>query len=223
MLRIFVSTMADGPMKLPDAGASFAELLPARGRFLHEHGLSPDQTTLLNLNYEGSDYCRYSLVNQSHQGDGITRPSTLTADALVTTTLNHALFLPLADCVGAVLHDPTTNTLMISHLGRHSLEQQGGTASVKYLANQYNVNPTNLTAWLSPAAGKNYYPLYRFNNRSLHEVAIEQLATGGVRREAIIASPTDSAADSRYFSHSQFLKGNRKSDGRFAIVAVMAP
>jgi copper oxidase (laccase) domain-containing protein len=129
--------------------------------------------------------------------------------------------LPLADCIGAVLYDPDTSVLMVSHLGRHNVEQGGGSKSVQYLVKNHDVNPKNLKVWLSPAAGKTNYPLHAFDNRGLHEIATEQLITAGIVPENIDTSRIDTTTDTTYFSHSEFLKGHRDTDGRFAVVAVM--
>lgn len=197
------------------------EIRHNRSAFLGTHDINPDDTTLVRLEYTGADYRRYQTIGDDAKGDGIVRPSSVVADALVVTNPGHALLLPLADCIGAVLHDPARDILMVSHLGRHNLEQHGGTASVGYLAKYLKVDPTNLTVWLSPAAGQTNYPLYAFDNRSLHDVAVEQLVAAGVLRANITVSSIDSSIDQNYYSHSQFLKGKRPTDGRFAIVAVL--
>jgi copper oxidase (laccase) domain-containing protein len=200
---------------------SYKSVLPTRKIFLDKYSISPDQSTLVQLVYEGADYCRYLALTSDNKGDGITRSASIEADALVVTEPDHALFLPLADCVGAVIHDPIKDILMVSHLGRHNLEQFGGTKCIEYLIEKHGVDPNSLTVWLSPAAGKDFYPLYAFDNRSLYDVATEQLIAAGVESQNITVSPIDSAADNNYFSHSQYLKGKRESDGRFAVVAML--
>lgn len=219
MLYYIVSTITDGSMKSPNM--NFATVLPTRTAFLQQHGTMPDDTTLVQLTYETDDFCRYYTLTDEHKGDGITRQATIEADALVVTEPNHALLLPLADCIGAVIHDPTRGILMLSHLGRHNLEQLGGTRCVEYLAEKHGCNPADLTVWLSPAAGQESYPLYAFDNRSLHDVATEQLIAAGIAAKNITVSPIDSATDPNYFSHSQFLAGTRHNDGRHAVVAVI--
>ncbi|MDB5177285.1 MAG: Protein of hypothetical function [Candidatus Saccharibacteria bacterium] len=216
-MQVFTSTVADGSMKAPDR--NFETVLETRTAFLQKNNVQPNDTTLVHITYDSDDFCRYQTLNDSDKGDGMTRPSTIIADALVVSNPGHALFLPLADCVGAVIHDPTKNILMVSHLGRHNLEQFGGTKCIEYMVKNHGVNPADLTVWLSPAAGIENYPLYSFDNRSLHDVSIEQLAAAGIPAQNITASPIDSAADLNYFSHSQFLKGNRETDGRFVVVA----
>jgi copper oxidase (laccase) domain-containing protein len=218
-LIYYVSTISDKSMKSPDQ--NFATVLPARRSFLQANDIDPADTTLVQVTYETDDFCRYVTLSDSDKGDGITRDATIEADALVVTKPNHALLLPLADCIGAVIHDSIKDILMISHLGRHNLVQNGGTKCINYLAEEYGCKPENLTIWLSPAAGKDTYPLFDFDDRSMHDVASEQLIAAGVLVQNITASPIDVATDEKYFSHSQFLKHNRASDGRFAIIAVL--
>lgn len=220
MLSIFTSTRADGSMKSLDG--SYDSVLETRRRFLDTHDIKTEDTTLVHITYDGDDYNRYHSIDDSTKGRGIVAPTSQQSDALVVTEPGHALFLPLADCIGVVLHDPTKNILMVSHLGRHNLEQFGGTKSVEYLAQHHHVNPKDLAVWLSPAAGGEAYPLFAFDNRSLHDVAAEQLTKAGILSENITASPIDVTKDENYYSHSEFLKGNRSDDGRFAIVAVMS-
>ena len=218
-VRVSTSTIIDGSMKSPDR--NYATILPIRAAFLQKNAIDPIDTTLVQVTYETANFCRFQTLTSHDKGDGIVQDATIAADALVVTEPGHALLLPLADCIGAVIHDPTKNVLMVSHLGRHNLEQFGGTKCIDYLVENHAVNPKNLTVWLSPAAGKNSYPLYSFDNRSLHDVATEQLVSAGIVNENITMSPIDSAADPNYFSHSQFLQHNRDSDGRFAVVAVL--
>lgn len=217
---IINSTLLDGSMQSIHGG-NLAQANQSRTDFLNKNGIQPEATTLVRLRYEGDNYCRYVTISDTFEGDGIVRESTVVSDALVVTQPKHALFLPLADCIGAVLHDPVKNMLMVSHLGRHNLEQYGGTRSVEFMQEQHNVNPQDVTVWLSPAAGKSSYPLFEFNNRSLHDVAMEQFVRAGIRAENIDISPIDSSQDVNYYSHSQFLKGRRDNDGRFAVVAFM--
>jgi copper oxidase (laccase) domain-containing protein len=218
-VKIAVSTVNDGLMKSPDR--HFRTTLDTRHAFLQKNSIDPDKTTLVNLVYEGDNYTRYSTINDSLKGDGITRDSSIIADALVVTKPNHALLLPLADCIGAVVHDPIQSILMLSHLGRHNLEQYGGTRCIEYLVEKHSCDPKNLTIWLSPAAGADNYPLFSFNNRSMHDVAAEQFIAAGVASQNITTSPIDTTFDHQYFSHSQFLVGNRDTDGRHAVVAMM--
>jgi hypothetical protein len=140
---IITSTTADGSMKSTDL--RYRSILPTRTAFLEKHALRPEDTTLVRLVYNGDNYCRYTRVAANDKGDGITRDATIVADALVTTAKNHALFLPLADCIGAVIHDPKKNILMLSHLGRHNLEQFSGTKSIEFLVENFYCDPKDIT------------------------------------------------------------------------------
>lgn len=218
-LDIFTSTTADGNMKSLDQ--NYASVLPTRAAWLSTNNIAPVDTTLVQLSYNTNDFCKYYTLNDDNKGDGITRPASYIADALVVIKPGHALFLPLADCVGAVIHDTRQNIMMLSHLGRHNLEQYGGTKSIEYLVQNHGSKPSELTAWLSPAAGSDNYPLYAFDHRSLHDVAHEQLTAGGLQPQNITASDADSTKHPDYFSHSEHLRGNQESDGRHAVVAVL--
>lgn len=219
MIEIFTSTVTDGSMKSLDA--NFDTVLPIRAAFLATHDIKPEDTALVHLVYEGDNYTRYTTGNEVLRGDGIIRPSTIIADGIATTQSGLALFLPLADCIGVVLHDPTLDVLMLTHLGRHNLEQFGGTKSVQYMIEQFGCDAKNITAWLSPAAGQASYPLFSFSHQGMHEVALQQLIAAGLPSDAITVSPIDVTQDNNYYSHSEFLKRNRPTDGRFAVVAVM--
>ncbi len=190
-----------------------------RRRFLEREGVVPEQTVLVHLSYDSEDFTRYGVVNETDAGDGITHDVKQIADGLATQTKNLALFLPLADCIGVVLYDPVHQAVMLTHLGRHNLEQQGGQKSVEFMAMRFGSDPGQLEVYFSPSAGKENYPVFSFDGQSLADVALAQLTTAGVKRTNITLSPIDTTTDQEYFSHSQYLKGKRANDGRFAIVA----
>lgn len=66
---------------------------------------------------------------------------------------------------------------------------------------KYGTDPKNLKAWFSPSAGPRKYPLCDFNNKSLREVAKEQLNNCGVNN--IMHNDTDTTTSQEYYSHSQ--------------------
>lgn len=215
----FVSTIKDGTMRSMDGDAQTAQ--KNRRNFIRTCGLKPADTTLHTLSYGQNNYCRYRTLSSATKGDGITKESTVDADAVVVTQPNHGILLPLADCIGAVIYDSKQGIMMVSHLGRHNLEQNGGTRCINYLIDRFAVRPEDLKIWLSPSAGKENYPLYDFGNRSLQEVAVEQLLVAGIESDHIELSTIDTTTNPDYYSHSAFLKNNKKTDGRFAIVAML--
>jgi hypothetical protein len=217
---IAMSDIGDGTMSTP---ADDITRLRNRTKFLASRGITPEQTALVYLRYEGDDYRRYFVVSSSFAGDGIVRPSSTVADALFTSEKGLALLLPVADCVAAVLYDPIRQAMGLAHLGRHNIEQQGGEGVVRYMIDQFGTDPANLQVRLSAAAGKERYPLFGFEGRSLQEVAMGQLQEAGVDLAKIVRDERDTTTDEHLFSHSEFLQGRRNLDGRQAFVAMMRP
>ncbi len=214
-----VSTSADGSMKQANSGAEL--MYENCEKFLNKVEATPEQAVLIYLTYGGDDFRRFRTVDESSRGEGFTRGAVTPADALFTTHDSVALFLPLADCVGTILYDPQTHCLGVVHLGRHNLEQSAGVAAVEYMQKEFGSLPANIVAYLSPAAGKDAYPLFRFDNKGLQEVATEQLVSAGVSNSNIDVDHRDTTTDETLFSHSEFLKGNRTTNGRHALVAML--
>ncbi|MFZ1301972.1 MAG: laccase domain-containing protein [Candidatus Microsaccharimonas sp.] len=228
MTQLFtvISTVADGSMYNRHNSTDPA-VIENRRVFLEKHGLSIDQTTRLDtqltpraINHD-TNFHRYFEVNEDAKGAGMYNDDVVTADAIVTTHPGHVLLLPVADCVGAVLYAATQGVLMMSHLGRHSLEQQGAQKSVEYLTEHYGANPEDVEVWLTPAAGKDKYPIWALDNKGMKEATLEQLAAAGITEAHIHDSPENTTDDENYYSYSEYLKGNRNEDGDHLIVAVM--
>ncbi len=199
-----------------------AETLANRQAFLEKVGIDIRYTSLVGITYNTDDFAKYRIATSDDKAVGMLAPNMKNhVDALVVTQPNHALFLPIADCVGAILYDPAKRVLMVSHLGRHSAEQHGAQRSVEYLQQECGSRPQDLKIWLSPAVGKATYPLRKFDGRSLHEVLKEQLLAAGVDEKNIQLSLVDTATDPNYYSYSEYLKGNRTEPSRFAVVAMM--
>ncbi|MCL2038595.1 polyphenol oxidase family protein [Candidatus Saccharibacteria bacterium] len=184
---IALSDKTDGNMKLPQNQQKIFNSLGATN-------IARIRTT-----YDRASYTDYFIANNH-----ITTPN----DGLATTQ-QIALFLTLADCLGIVFYDKAQKVLMLLHCGRRNLEQNGPQKAVQFLRTHYNVHPYNLHAWFSPSAGKDNYPLFAFDGKSIQEVAARQLLAEGLFSENIILSPIDTTTDSRYFSHSQGDTGSR--------------
>jgi len=215
---IEISTVHDGNMYIPSDAAN-ADVIENRAKWLGKFGLNLDDAVRVYINYARDDFATYRAVTSSERGHGMRDNRLHAADGLATKDPNVILFLPIADCVGTVLYDPVKCVIMLSHLGRHSIEQNGGQKSVAFLVDKYGSNPHDIEAWLSPAPDANSYPLYTFDDRSLTSVATEQLEKAGIQKKHITTSKIDTATDPNYFSHSAFLKGKKATDGRFAIIA----
>lgn len=215
-----VSEVRDGNMRFSDGDDGAVR--KNREAFLAAAGIDPRHTSLVRITYDADDYARYRIVRESDKGKGVISGEEVEpADALVTDQPNHALFLLLADCVGAVLYDSEHHVLMVSHLGRHSVEIDGAVKSVQYLQRHFSSNPSRVKVWLSPGVGSASYPLKAFDGKGLHEVITSQLIRAGVKESHIENDAINTAASERYYSHSEFLKGNETGPARFAIVAEM--
>lgn len=219
-LIVAISTVSDGNMLMHEDKAN-KKVVSNRTAFLEKNGIDIEHTTRVNITYDRTDFKRYREVTSQNMSRGMYDDDIATADALITRERNHALFLPLADCVGVVLYDPDNQIIMLTHVGRHSLEQNGAYESVMHLKNNYDSNPRSLMVWLTPSPAKDKYPVHAFNNRSLKEVVFEQLRNAGIASTNITDNPADTTRDDRYFSHSEFLKGNKPTDGRHAIVVML--
>jgi copper oxidase (laccase) domain-containing protein len=216
-----VSSGVDGNMSL--FNGSQENVRDNRRLFLQKAGIDIEQTTFIQIQYAGVDnFSKYIVADETHKALhlGGKKPEII-ADAVVVTEPNHALFLPLADCAGAIIYDKEKKLLMISHLGRHSTEEQGGVKSVEYLIARFQSIPSNILVWLSPAVGKDTYPLHEFDGQSLHEVLLKQFLDAGVPKNNIEICSVNTAMNENYFSHSQHLAGNQASNDRFAIAAMM--
>lgn len=219
-VRAVLSSKEDGSLKF---GLDNDDVTLANRRALLEKaGIDINHTSLVGITYDTDDFVKYRIATTDDKAIGMLRTDMEKhVDALVATEPGHALFLPLADCAGAVIYDPVKKAVMVSHLGRHSVEQSGARKSIEYLKEQLGSNPADLLVWISPSVGKATYPLNAFEGKSLREVIEQQLKDAGVFADHIESSTVDTAHDENYYSHSQFLKGKEVSAGRFAIVAMM--
>jgi len=226
-LIVVVSTVADGSMYNRKDPIDL-DVIENRKVYLAKQGIQftdatrvhPNANQRAEVDHE-TNWCKYIKVDASSKLSGMKDGNTPAADALVTKTPGHALMLPIADCVGAVFYDVTTQTLGVAHLGRHSLEQQGGQQFVAYLQSEYGSDPSKIKVWLTPAPGKDIYPIWALENKGMKEVTFEQLLHAGILMENIIDMPIDTDKDLNYYSYSEYLKGHRDEDGDYAIVAMM--
>lgn len=219
-VRIILSTKRDGSMLIHE-DKSDPTVIKNREKFLTSFDLDPARTTRVNVVYTGDDYCRYHTLTKNDIGKGMYADDSEAFDGLVVTQKNTPVLLALADCVGAIIYDPEHDICMVSHLGRHSIEQDGGRKSIEYLMKNHDSNPSHLLVTLSPSAGRINYPLTSFSGRAMQDVVCDQLSSAGVFLEHIQTSAIDTTTSPDFYSHSEFLKNNREVDGRFAIVATI--
>lgn len=219
-LVIALSNVSDGNMAFHD-GDSAENVSRNRARFLSKNNIDINRSARVGVSYDTNNFCRYYELDDVKQCKGMLNKDTIICDALVTKLKDCALFLNIADCVGAVIFDPSQNILMLSHLGRHSVEQNGGYKSIKFLVDNYGCNSEELQVYLSPGAGRKNYPIFAHNNCALKDLIIDQLHSAGVINNNITNNSIDTTEDLNYFSHSEFLKGHRETDDDHAIVAMI--
>lgn len=210
-LQVVVSSVSDGSMKdgvdlmTPDA-------IRNREVFLHSVGMSPARAAVFYADYQTDDFCHYEVATSGLM-PGV--------DGVLTQQSGQPILLSIADCVATVLYDSVHQAVMISHLGRHSTEQFGGRKSVEYMTQTHGTSPKDLLVWLGPSPNGEDYPLRAFDGRSFTDVLAEQLKDAGVIAENIEVSLVDTSTNRNYFSHSQFLKGQQVTDGRYAVAAMI--
>lgn len=216
------STVADGTMLNRKAGYGVPDVIENRRRWLSPLGIPIENTYRVVMSYDDdADFCVYREINPDDAPADRDDGGNAVADALVTTQPGQAIILPVADCIAAVLYDDEHGVLMVSHLGRHSLEKNGGVKSVEYLARHYGTRPENLKIWLSATISKDLYKIYALDNKGMKEALYEQLKQAGIDFDNIQDTPHDTGTHDDYYSHSEFLKGNKADEGRHAIVAMM--
>lgn len=219
-LTVAISTVSDGSM-LNRNDVFDPEVIKNREAYLEAHSITLEQSTRVRVNYDRDNFCRYITVDELYKGQGMRGDDVVIADALITTRPEHALFLPIADCVGAAIYDPIQHIVAVAHFGRHSLEQSGAHKIISHLKEKYGSNPKDIQIWLTPAPGKDVYPIWALDNKGMKEVTFEQLKSAGILLENIIDNPTETDKDPAYYSYSEFLKGHRANDGDYAIVAML--
>lgn len=219
-LRVIVSSVEDGNMKegVHEPGD---EIYENRRKFLSREMIAMQATVLCAVTYDREDYAQYAVARGRDKGKGM-MPDTemIIADGIATDEKNIALFLPLADCAGIVLYDPARQPrLMLAHMGRHSVEQYGAEKCVKFMHDKFGSKPEDILVWVGPSPNGTDYPLWKRDNKGFRDAIFEDLTRAGIASDHIEISDVDTVTNTNYFSHSEFLKGNRDSDGRFAIVA----
>jgi hypothetical protein len=220
-VTVAVSTIADGSMYLRSEPGN-SEIIENRKRWFAAHSIEAADATRLFVTFDDTeDFCRYVEVDASNKGQGMADDNVVHADALITATPGHALFLGVADCIATTLFDEEHSVLMLTHLGRHSLEQDGGLRSVQYLTKHYGSDPAALKVWTTPSVNKEVYPIFKLNGMGMKEAFFEQMSRAGIVAKNIIDISADTAVDPDYYSHSEFLKGN-KPEGSHAMIAVMS-
>lgn len=230
-VTVAVSSKSDNTML--DRARGFHEelVLQDRIRFCQQVGVAYEACVFQLIRYD--DQQTYDHTVAVHIQDTVAYTAEVAADGLFTTERGVGLFLPVADCVAAVMYDPVKRCLGMFHLGRHSTYANLATCAVKYFTEQGS-KTTDIIIWMSPSAGADSYRLDWFDYEDdpawkgfytksedgfLLDLAgynHRRFVAAGVLSENITTSKVDTMVDSNYFSHS-----NGDVSGRIAVVAMM--
>ncbi len=217
-ITVGYSSVDDGDLSSRGSAQEKTRTKINRSNLLKKLGIMSDRVACIQTTY-GGDHTRYKVVTSNDQDLIGTMP--YDSDSLATRTSGVVLFLTLADCIGAIIYDPVHNALMIAHLGRQATEQHGASKSIEFMTASFGSRPSDLIIWMGPAAGSANYPLFSFENQSLHQVNRQHFIDASVDPAKITTSPIDTTNDTNYFSHSEFLKDRRSIDGLHAAVAML--
>lgn len=154
-----VSSNDDGQMQLGWREPN-QEVERNRQLFLCSNNLDAKSAVLVKVKYqEAMTYDKIMKVKEAaHNSGALTE---IPADCLVTSKKGIALFLPVADCIATIVHDPKRQVLALAHLGRHSTVANLAEKLVTHINKGYGSKPHDLTVWMSPSIQAPKYVLER--------------------------------------------------------------
>ena len=211
---------------LPDPHSDV--VLACRRDFCAEAGIEYKDTVYQVISYDSQ--ATYDKIVEVDAYSTTTHIKGIQADALYTESKGVGLFLPVADCIATVIHDPITGAVCLAHLGRHSTVANLASKIVKYFESKGS-NAKNLKIWMGPHVFAKDYIMQYFTPQDesdwrpfvqhiqggvavdISGFNIQSFVRSGVMRKNIYVSSVNTADDSRYYSHSQ-----GDIAGRFAVV-----
>ena len=72
------------------------------------------------------------------------------ADVLYTEQPKVGLFLPIADCIGTIIYDPTRKAIALAHLGRHASVADTIKKTIDFFTMKGS-RPQDLIIWMAPS------------------------------------------------------------------------
>lgn len=226
-----VSSRDDGTVLDRSLGVHDGSITSNRTRFCKAAGLDYGDVVFQRIVY--SPDATYSLLAEVDTRSTTKFTSEVVADAVFTEAKGVGLFLPVADCVATIVHDPKRELLAVLHLGRHSTVTELVSKTVKhFVARGSTVD--DLVIWMSPSAQRSTYKLEYFDLKDspqwlqycdVKEDGVyidmqgynrQRFIDMGVKRDSIHISQVNTMEDSEYFSHA---RGD--AHGRMAVVAMM--
>lgn len=236
--------LAYGFSKVSDGNMSFVYgdgpiVAKARSDYLHKQGIANQDAVFIKLEHG----TKIHKVGKEDKGNLVDpgRQDEIIGDGLITNQPGLTLFLVVADCIGAVIFDPISNSVGLIHAGRKGVEQNILKKAVDAMKTEYGAKPNDLILLTSPSISAESYvfdelkaidmqfwgqDVSRGKDGKYHmdiKSRLESQAIGiGIKKANITISPTDTFTDINYFSHRRSM-ATGGPEGRFAVFAQIRP
>lgn len=226
------SSKHDGTVLDRSIGIHDGSITSNRTRICQEAGLDYGDVVFQRIIY--SPNATYRLIAEVDIRSTSKHTSEVVADALFTEAAGVGLFLPVADCVATVVHDPVGKRLALLHLGRHSTLTDLIPKVIHHFE-MHGSRPSDLIVWMSPSAQRDTYRLDHFDRKDspdwqpycdVKEDGVyldmqgyngQRFIDCGVEGKNIHVSLINTMTSDDYFSHA-----TGDVHGRMAAVAMMS-
>ncbi|MFC1656522.1 polyphenol oxidase family protein [Patescibacteria group bacterium] len=223
-----ISTKKDGNMSVNWGKKS--EVIQNRLRFLKRLEIKSENCTGLQLEHKN----KIIEIQKKHVGRGILNTDAPVGDCLITNKKNIYLFLLTGDCLPITFYDTKKKMLALAHLGWKNTDSE----FCKNIVNKFSKegsDPKNIIVYIGPGIHKKSYiknkdipnwgkfikKLDKTNYQiDLIDYNVQQLLDCGILKKNIEIDKNDTGKSTKYFSHYQSKKTNKK-EGRFATIAGM--
>lgn len=213
-VEVGISEIGDGNMRFFDNGNE-ADVIENQEKLGKTLELDGDKIARIRTIYDDresfTDYCEITDRNVSEYAIINPEKQIPVSDGLIVSSSDVGILLPLADCLGIVVFDEQHQRVGLLHSGRQNIEQYGPKKFIEHFMKNVGSNPGELKVYFSPHALN--YQIFKFDNKTLSEVAREQLTEAGVLSENIIDYRVDTVKNTNLPSNSSGDKTRR-----FAIV-----
>lgn len=202
-VEVGISEIGDGNMRFFDGGDE-ADVIENQVRLGKLLDLSGDRIARVRTIYDdrGSFTDYYEVTDKNLSEYAVINPEKHipVSDGLIANSLDVGILLPLADCLGVVVFDEEHRVVGLLHSGRQNIEQYGPKKFIEYFVKNVGSNPGELKVYFSPHALN--YQIFKFNNKTLSEVAREQLTEAGVELKNVIDYRVDTVENANLPSNS---------------------
>jgi len=230
-LLVAFSSRDDGTMLDRSIGVHEPSVVVNRQAFCKVNSISYDDIVYERITY--SDTASYDLLVEVDEHSTTRHVAEVAADGVFTSSRGVGLFLPVADCIATVVHDPIRHFLAVLHLGRHStLTELLPKAIQRFVSG--GSSPSSLIVWMGPSAQKQSYKMKYFDHArepawqnyvsakdggfylDMQGYNRQRFVDCGLLENNIHVSSIDTVTNHNYFSHA-----DGDAHGRQALVAMM--